>query len=127
MTRYWVYEDNGGGVHMIIRDTASNAHLFPSLEMALNCEYGKGYLRELIDALHADHDCWEHWDGYDPLPNEPTEAEIICEIEDTDGYDLIAWNDTDDGHDRVDMECIGANGKALLGITDEDEEKEDEE
>lgn len=122
MTKYWVYEDNGGGVHMIIRGTANSAHLFPSLEMTLNCKYGKGYLRELIDALHSDPDCWEHWDGYDPLPGDPSEAEIIGEIEDTDGYDLIAWSDPYDGDDRVDMDCIGVNGKALLGITDEDAE-----
>lgn len=122
MTRYLVYEDNGGGVHMIIRDTENNAHLFPSLEMTLNCEYGKGFLRELIAALHADPDCWEHWDGYEDkaLPDDPPEAEIIGEIENMDGYDLIAWNDPHDGDDRVDMECIGANGKALLGITDEE-------
>lgn len=109
---------------MIIRDTANNAHLFPSLEMTLNCEYGNGYLRELIDALHADPDCWEHWDWYEDkaLQGDPTESEIIEEIEHTDGYDLIAWIDPYDGDDRVDMECIGANGKALLGITDEDEE-----
>ncbi len=120
MTNYKVYEDNGGGVSMVIRDAKGGAHLFTNLELALNGRYGEGSVRDMIAALRADEHAWRDWDGYDPLPGDWTEDEMIDDLEGSDYVDLIAWSDGDQDM-RADYRKIGMAGRALLGLTDEDE------
>lgn len=113
---YRVYENNGGGVSMIVNDAQGIDHLFVGLEMALNYNGGDGSVREMIAELRHNPAAWKFWDGWDDdaIP----EADAISEIIDRDT--LIAWGDGELDM-RLRYNRIGINGRALLGLTEDED------
>ena len=108
---YAVYEDNGGGVHMIITDTDGSKHLFAGLQLYSG---GRGLLQGMIDELRDDPSVWTLWDGWDA--DEGSEDNAIDHIIEHDA--LIAWSDG--GEDHIDRDAMEEAGHFLLGVDYDD-------
>jgi len=130
MAKYEIYEDNGGGVYLVIQDDAGKP-----VKIFENWEYpsSAGVLRDALEQLRADPTAWEMWDGdlLERLNNEliwegntrpPITVDELYREFDNPGNTLVAWGD-DDG-EVVWPDRMGFAAKCALGVPDEGEENE---
>ena len=108
---YSVYEDNGGGVHMIVNSNGER-HVFTGLEYVPE----PGIVIEMVEQLHENHDAWKMWDGWE---GEEPEEDVIAYIEEND--DEIAWGE-DGSLKTVDYYRAGYAGRTALNLKEDPED-----
>lgn len=102
-----MYEDNGGGITMIIRDNRGKLE-----NVILGLEFCTGTPSDFWGA------CMEGWwmaDDYDPDKWGLTAEEMAAGIEDG-SIDCILKFDDETGEGEIYISQMGANGHALLGL-----------
>lgn len=108
---YHIYEDNGGGVHMIVTADGSR-HVFTHLEY----DPEPGIVIDMIRQLKDDPSAWETWDGWE---GEVPEEDLADEIEENDA--LIAWGEGGT-IETEDFDDIGFAGRHALALSEPEEE-----
>ena len=108
---YNIYEDNGGGVHMIV-NTDGERHVFVGLEN----DAEPGIVMDMINQLKENPNAWKMWDGWD---GELSEASLADEIAEND-Y-LIAWGESG-SVEMIDCDRMGFAGRHALGLSEPGEE-----
>lgn len=116
MIKYEVFENNGGGVFLVILDGNSQP-----LKIFENWEYvtEKGSLLSAIAELKADPMAWKSWDG-DLMENLELigSTETIEQIYENLG-DLVAWSNENGKLETISENRIGFAARKCLDMQSE--------
>lgn len=111
-----VYEDNAGGIHVVVRTDGSITNFFSGMEY----EYTKENKLTGIDLIEAAKGGFEYADDYNPddFDGIPLEK-IAAEVEEEPTTNLIA--EITENEVKLYFDDMGAEGHYLFGYAQEEE------
>lgn len=119
MIKYEVFENNGGGVFLVILDGNSQP-----MKIFENWEYvtEKGSLLSAIAELKADPMAWKNWDG-DLMENLEVigSTETIEQVYENLG-DLVAWSGENGEMENIPVSRIGFAARKCLDVQEENDD-----